>query len=195
MFVCHLIAGFRYYTIHQSTWATSIALKNEGDWVELGTGRGMTMSASLNYHKGKWNQSSKNLWLVDTFSPFEIDPKTGVQGKSGGKHSHYCDDIDKLKEHFKEFNNVHFLQGLVPDCLDSLKVKKISFLHIDLNSAEPEIAGLSLLWGRLVKGAVLLLDDYGLPHRIDQHIAMNDFASQHSFKILQLPSGQGLAIK
>jgi hypothetical protein len=184
-----------YNRIHQSTWAASIALKNEGDWVELGTGKGFTMSATLNYHKEKWNDNSKNLWLVDTFSPFAIDSTTGVQGKSGEIHEHYCDDIDKLKEHFKEFNNVHFLQGLVPDCLESLKVEKISFLHIDLNSAKPEIAGLSFLWDRLVKGAVLLLDDYGFPNRIDQHIAMNDFASRHSFNILQLPTGQGLAIK
>jgi len=181
--------------IHQSIWATSISIKNEGDWVELGTGRGFTMSATLKYHKEKWNQSSKNLWLVDTFSPFAIDLQTGTQNQTGAKVGLYCDDLDKVKGHFKEFHNVHFLQGLVPECLDRLEVEKISFLHIDLNSPKPEIAALSLLWDRLVKGGILLLDDYGGPSRKDQHDAMNDFALRHSFEILQMPSGQGLAIK
>jgi O-methyltransferase len=181
--------------IHQSIWATSISIKNEGDWVELGTGRGFTMSATLKYHKEKWNQSSKNLWLVDTFSPFAIDLSTGTQNQTGAELGPYCDDLDKVKGHFKEFHNVHFLQGLVPECLDRLEVEKISFLHIDLNSPKPEIAALSLLWDRLVKGGILLLDDYGGPSRKDQHDAMNDFALRHSFEILQMPSGQGLAIK
>ena len=87
------------------------------------------------------------------------------------------------------------MQGLVPDCLDRLEVEKISFLHIDLNTPKPEIAALSLLWDRLVKGGILLLDDYGGASRKDQHDAMNDLALRYSFEILQMPSGQGLAIK
>ena len=142
-----------YNRIHQTIWATSVAMQNEGDWVELGTGRGFQMSATLKYHKEKWNQGSKNLWLVDTFSPFVIDSTTGTQSKTGEKQPHYCDDLEKVKKHFKEFHNVHFLQGFVPDCLDRLEVKKISFLHIDLNTPKPEIAALSLLWDRLLKGA------------------------------------------
>jgi len=184
-----------YYRIHQAIWATSVAIENEGDWVELGTGRGFTMSATLNYHQKKWNKSSKNLWLVDTFSPHEINCDTGIQAESGKKIEFYCDDLQMLKDHFKEFDNVHFLQGLIPDCLDQLNVEKISFLHIDLNAVKPEIEGLTLLWDRLVKGGVLLLDDYGFPNRRDQHDAMNSFASSHSFEIFQMPTGQGLAIK
>ena len=84
---------------------------------------------------------------------------------------------------------------MVPGCLHHLKAEKISFLHIDLNAAKPEIEGLSILWGRLIKGAVLLLDDYGFPNRRDQHEAMNNFALKHSFEILQMPTGQGLVIK
>jgi hypothetical protein len=188
-----------YNRIHQAIWGTSLAMQSEGDWVELVAARGFLMSAALKYHKEKWNQSSKNLWLVDTFSPFHINPATGIQRESGEKMAEhcaeYCDDIDLVKEHFNEFNNVHFLQGLIPDCLDRLKVEKISFLHIDLNSPKPETEALSFLWDRLIKGAIILLDDYGYAKRRDQHDAMNDLALRYSFEILQIPSGQGLAIK
>ena len=184
-----------YYRIHQAIWATSLAIGNEGDWVELGTGRGFTMSAVLEFHKKNWNESNKRLWLVDTFSPYIIDEETGSQDTSGGKTAPYCHDIEQVKAHFKEYKNIKFLQGLVPGCLHQLKAEKISFLHIDLNAAKPEIEGLSILWGRLIKGAVLLLDDYGFPNRRDQHEAMNNFALKHSFEILQMPTGQGLVIK
>jgi O-methyltransferase len=184
-----------YNRIHQAIWGTSVAMQNEGDWVELGTARGFIMSAALKYHKEKWNQGSKNLWLVDTFSPFHINPATGIQHESGQKMEEYCDDLDLVKEHFNEFHNVHFLQGLVPDCLDRLKVEKISYLHIDLNSPKPETEALSFLWGRLIKGGIILLDDYGYANRRDQHDAMNDLALRYSFEILQMPSGQGLIIK
>ncbi len=184
-----------YYRVHQAIWATSVAFGNEGDWVELGTGRGFTMSSTLKFHREKWNAGTKNLWLVDTFSSYQMDNELGVQVMSGNRDKNYCDDLEKLKRHFQEFNNVHFLQGLIPDCLNQLKVDKISFLHIDLNAAKPEIEGLSLLWDRVVKGGILLLDDYGFPGRRDQHDAMNKFAADHSFEIFQLPTGQGLVIK
>ncbi|MBT5471769.1 MAG: hypothetical protein HOK41_14300 [Nitrospina sp.] len=184
-----------YNRIHQAIWATSVAFGNEGDWIELGTGRGFTMSSTLMFHREKWNAGTKNLWLVDTFSPYQMDSESGVQVISGKRDQNYCDDLEKLKTHFQEFNNVNFLQGLVPDCLDKLKVEKISFLHIDLNAAKPEIEGLSLLWDRVVKGGIILLDDYGFPGRLDQHDAMNKFAVEHSLEIFQIPSGQGLIIK
>ena len=184
-----------YYRIHQTIWGTSVAMQSVGDWVELGTARGFQMSAALKYHKEKWNQSSKNLWLVDTFSSFNIDPATGLQSESSGKMAEYCDDIDLVKEHFNEFHNVQFVQGLIPDCLDRIKAEKISFLHIDLNAPKPETEALSFLWDRLVKGGIILLDDYGYAKRRDQHDAMNKLALRYSFEILQMPSGQGLAIK
>ena len=184
-----------YFRIHQLIWAASVALDIDGDWVELGTGKGMSMSSVLKYHQEPWNKGSKKLWLVDTFSPYQVDPRTGIQNKSKITHKWYCDDIGKVKEHFKEFNNVQFLQGLVPGCLDQLKVDKISFLHIDLNSAQPEVEAFSFLWDRLVKGAIVVLDDYGGASRKDQHNAMNNFALTHSFEILCMTGGQGLIIK
>ena len=129
------------------------------------------------------------------FSPYFFDIETGTQPKTGKRNPAYCYDIELLKAHFNEFKNINFLQGLIPGCLEKLKVEKIGFLHIDLNAAKPEIEGLSFLWDRLIKGGVLLLDDYAFPNRKDQHDAMNSFALKHSFEILSMPTGQGLVIK
>ena len=119
----------------------------------------------------------------------------GRQINSGKIEEDYCNDLKKLKKHFSEFNNINFVQGLVPDCLHGLEIEKIAFLHIDLNSAKAETEGLKILWDRLIKGGILLLDDYGFPNRKDQHSAMNTFALRHSVEIFQMPTGQGLVIK
>ena len=103
-------SGDIFYRAHQAFWATSIALNNEGDWVELGTGRGFTMSSALKYHKEKWNDSSKKLFLVDIFSSFEVDQETGKPKLDSEKNDAYCDDLNLLKKHFQEFNNVYFIE-------------------------------------------------------------------------------------
>ena len=183
------------YRMHQAIWATSVAITNNGDWIELGTGRGFTMSGVLHYHQKKWNAVSNNCFLVDTFLPYGVDKNTGLQLDKSPKNSVYCDNLDLVIDHFKKFKNVHIVKGRVPECLKKIKSDKISFLHIDLNNAKPEFDGLSILWDKLIKGAVILLDDYGFPNRRDQHDAMNEFAHSHNIEIFQLPTGQGLMIK
>ena len=100
-------------------------MQNEGDWVELGTARGFIMSAALKYHKEKWNQGSKNLWLVDTFSPFHINPATGIQHESGQKMEEYCDDLDLVKEHFNETNSL-----LAKKIFENFNAEMLNFLQI-----------------------------------------------------------------
>jgi predicted O-methyltransferase YrrM len=77
--------------------------------------------------------------------------------------------------------------------LDSLSA--ISFLHIDLNAAEPEVASLKLLWDLITPGGIVVLDDYCHHGRRAQFIAMNELAIELQFSILSLPTGQGLIIK
>lgn len=56
-----------------------------------------------------------------------------------------------------------------PETLDQIQSTSISYLHLDMNCAPPEIAAIEFLWSRwLVPGAIILLDDYayhGYRHR------------------------------
>jgi len=56
----------------------------------------------------------------------------------------YANSLEATKENFREFPRVEFVQGFVPDVLKDYfdKDSKICFLHIDLNSASAERAGL-----------------------------------------------------
>jgi hypothetical protein len=88
------------------------------------------------------------------------------------------------------------VRGVVPETLSLIDAEQISYLSLDMNCAEPEIAAAHHLWPRLVAGAVILLDDYGGgPAYSRQKNAFDALAGELGFKILTLPTGQGLIIK
>ncbi|MHB1446809.1 MAG: TylF/MycF/NovP-related O-methyltransferase, partial [Acidimicrobiales bacterium] len=72
---------------------------------------------------------------------------------------------------------------------------QIAFLHLDMNSPAPEIGALEVLFPRISSGAAIVLDDYGWKMHRRQREAHDSFAAHHGYRILELPTGQGLAIK
>jgi hypothetical protein len=71
----------------------------------------------------------------------------------------------------------------------------VSFLHLDMNSALPEVEALRFFWPRLTVGAFVLMDDYTYTGYEPQHQALNEVARSLGYDILSLPTGQGLLIK
>jgi hypothetical protein len=183
-----------HFRLHQAIWCAQHCMTIPGDFVELGTGRGMTMAGVLEALPN-WATSGKTLYLCDTFEPFGIESSSGQQSAEVGINPIYAHSIDAVRATFADRTHVTFVQGLLPDSLTDMQASSIAFLHIDLNSAAPEVASLHALWPRLSTGALVLLDDYAYVGSEDQYAAMNEFARTHGVMILTMPSGQGLLIK
>jgi hypothetical protein len=64
-----------------------------------------------------------------------------------------------------------------------------------MNVKEPEIAAANYFWEKVVKGGVVILDDYGFPKHIEQKLAFDQFAKEKGVEILSLPTGQGIIFK
>ena len=183
-----------HWRIHQALWCASIARHLEGDMIEFGVGNGLVMSSVLEVYED-WEYSNKKLVLVDTFSPFNINETTGRQDQSKDINPFYAKSLDYVKANFCAFKNIEFIVGFVPNVLSKINVDKLSFVHIDMNYFVPEIAALEFCWDKLVKGGVVLLDDYACASHADQYHAMNNLAKQLHFEILSTPTGQGIIIK
>lgn len=183
-----------HFRLHQAIWCATHAMSISGDFVELGTGRGMTMSAVLETLPA-WENSGKKLYLCDTFQPFGVDANTGQQIASAGINPVYAESLNQVTNTFRKRKNVCLVEGLLPDSLQRLDAQEIAFLHVDLNSAEPEVQSLELLWSRLTSGALVLLDDYAYVGSESQYAAMNHFAESRGVRILTMATGQGLLIK
>lgn len=190
-----------YWRVHVMLWAANIASKLKGDFVECGVNSGFMSSAVMEYLD--WNSLKKTFYLLDTFNgldekyvlPSEISNGKMSVNNEALANGFYVDNVDNVKSNFAQWNNVAIIVGSVPETLDQVSSNKICFLHIDMNCVKPEIEALKYFWPKLVKGAVVLLDDYGFPNYEDQKEAMDCLSKELDFSILSQPTGQGLIIK
>ncbi len=188
--------GFDYgipYRVHQALWCSRIAQKLEGDFVELGTGRGFMMSAVLADYTN-WASSNRSLHLFDTFSS-SFTGKDGVQSSDDEPSPFYARSVDEVRSNFSEWSRVVLHQGDLFETLPKGRLGKVAFLHVDLNYYKPEVFGIRTIWPLIPKGGVILLDDYAYNGYEQQYAAINELAEELHFDVLSTPTGQGIIIK
>lgn len=182
------------WRIHVACWMADAVRELEGDFVECGVHLGGTTRAIIDYIG--FDKLDKTYYLFDTFEGL---PESHISETEKEKGFHlnrwgYHDCYDIVKETFKDFN-VKAIKGKVPESLSEVNIEKVCFLHIDMNCAYPEVEALKYFWDKMVKGGMIILDDYGWMFHIEQKRAIDKFAHPLGIKILTLPTGQGVIIK
>ena len=183
------------WRVYMVCWFADRVKGLEGDFVECGVNTGAYARAVIEYIN--FNSTGKMFYLLDTFEGFpneqitEREKQLGLEFYGG---DHYKNVYEQVLDTFKDFN-VKIIKGMVPQTLPLCKSEKIAFLSIDMNAVVPEIAAAEFFWDKLVKGGVMILDDYGFPMHIQQKNAFDQFAKTKSAEILSLPTGQGIIIK
>jgi O-methyltransferase len=180
-------------------WAARQALAVPGDFVECGVYEGdmswvMTEMVDL-------AAAGRELHLFDTFAGFAPEyssrsdfPENPEFFASADQDYKRPEIYQKVLSRFAAKPYVHIHRGAVPDTL-SQAPPTIAFLHLDMNSPGPETAALDTLYDRLSPGAMVIYDDYGWILHRKQKEAADEFMSGKGIGILELPTGQGLAIK
>ncbi len=74
----------------------------------------------------------------------------------------------------------------------TLTPQKISYLHIDLNSARPTRFALEFFFPRLLKRGIIVFDDYGSKNYKDTKIVVNKFFKDKPGILMPLPTGQAI---
>lgn len=186
------------WRVHVALWAAQHALRLEGDFVECGVYLGFVSSAVMS--SLDWNNRSgeRRFWLVDNFEGV-VDSLLSEQETELGRDKEYGDrykgTFERATKNLSEFKNIEIVKGTVPEALSRVTAERVSYLHLDMNSAEPEVAALRFFWPRLVKGGIALFDDYAYASYRPQKVALDALANELGFRILSLPTGQGIAIK
>lgn len=185
--------GDIHWRIHVMLWAASIGAGVDGDFIECGVYRGGFAKAIMSFTD--FNNKKKTYYLCDTFDGGEgANLFTEEEKKSRSFYGAYENTFEFVKKIFAEDNAV-IVKGLVPDSLKELKLKKIAFILLDMNSAVAEEGALEFLWDKLSNGGVILFDDHsfvGYEQSAKFHL---DFAEKKGQKLLCLPTGQGMIIK
>ena len=175
-------------------WFADMVKGLEGDFAECGVNTGAYSRAVIEYTGFK--SLDKIFYLLDTFEGLDPALISDAEKKAGIEKylTHYKNVFEQVKQTFSEFN-VRIIKGIVPYTLEQCQAEKLCYLSIDMNTVEPEIAAANYFWNKIVKGGVVILDDYGFPMHINQKIAFDEFAKLHGQTILSLPTGQGIIIK
>jgi len=87
------------------------------------------------------------------------------------------------------------VRGRIPESFAQGAPEKIALLHIDMNNAPSERATLEALYDRVQPGGFMIFDDYGWVQYRAQKDSADEFMASRGKMILELPTGQGLAIR
>lgn len=168
-------------------WGVRNGLQLEGDFVECACYKGTSariMCDAVSFA----NHAGRRYYLYDLF---EHDPNMPHHAMPEHSRKLFAD----TQARFADCPNVTITQGKVPDVLADVAPEKIAFMHLDLNNADAEIGALEVLFERMVPGAVLVLDDYGWLAYRAQKLAEDPWLEKRGYRVLELPTGQGLVIK
>jgi len=191
---------YRAYIINYfADYALKTFENKKGDFIELGTGKGIMAKVIMSNTKLGLSNDRK-FYLFDSYSgiPLTIDNNELENIKELNK-THFEGDYYKfIEDKFSKYPNVELCKGILPDSL-AKKIKKIEniiFLHIDLNNAESEIESIKLIYEKLMRGCVVVLDDYCYDELFrSQKNAWDNFIKTKNNTILSLPTGQGIFFK
>lgn len=168
-------------------WGVRNGLRLEGDFVECACYKGTTARIVCDTVDFA-SHSDRHYYLYDLFDHDPTQPHHAMP-----EHSKQL--FAWVKQRFSDFPNVTVTQGKVPETLNDVAPEKVAFMHLDMNNADAEIGALEVLFDRMVPGAVLVLDDYGWLGYRAQKDAEDPWFAQRGYRVLELPTGQGLVIK
>ena len=150
----------------------------EGDIVECGVWRGgnLVIAGLMRREMG----FDRRIWAYDTFAgmtaPSEADFKSGAEGLDAndkfyqlerGDHNEWCyaslDDVRRNFESRTESSDLHTIKGPVQKTLlDPQNLpERIALLRLDTDFYDSTKIEMDVLYPRLAKGGVLIIDDYG----------------------------------
>ncbi|MCF7770873.1 class I SAM-dependent methyltransferase [Achromobacter pulmonis] len=168
-------------------WGVRQGLRLEGDFVECACYKGTTARIVCDAVEFS-SHPDRHYYLYDLFDHDPSQPHHAMP--EHGKELYL-----QVRQRFSDLPNVTVTQGQVPQVLQDVAPAKIAFMHLDLNNADAEIGALETLFDRMVPGAVLILDDYGWLAYRAQKEAEDPWFARRGYRVLELPTGQGLLIK
>lgn len=183
---------YRHYVVYFSALYAFENCKSK-NIVECGTAEGLTIFFALSKFK---QDISYKAYLYESWEAMRKKELVTEHDKDREGNYSYL-DIESTKKNLNDFNNnIIYNKGFIPDSFKtSINPDKISWLHIDLNSAMPTFEALKFFFPKLESKGVILLDDYGHETYEDTRLIVEKFFENKNVLFFQLMTGQVIIIK
>lgn len=171
--------------------------KINGALVECGVWRGGCVMAMAESHRLWSGQISREIYLYDTFEgmskPTDLDIRdNGINAVDTFQeyeledrkwcYASYEDVNENLKKLDIDLNKVRLIKGMVEDTIPLSTPESIALLRLDTDWYESTKHCMEHLFPLLVKGGVLILDDYGTWEGAKQ--AVDEYIEKYNVPIL-----------
>lgn len=166
-----------------------------GAIIECGVFKGVSLIRFTTFRNLFKKTYLKKIIAFDTFEKFpktkfgqDKKPRQKFITDAGAESISKKQMIDVLK-HKHIYENIDLIKGditkTVPQYLKTYPNLKISLLNLDTDIYEPAVVILNYLFPKILKGGILILDDYGIfPGETK---AVNDYFKNKSVSINKLP--------
>jgi len=181
-----------WYIAYCAKHVIEFAQTDEYNFVECGTANGLSAYFTLKEIMNNLNKSKFSMHLYDSWNAMRKNELLETEMDHVGYYSKL--NINTTKKNLKEFENELFYHaGYIPETLISDKsLKSIVYLHIDLNAAKPTLAALEFFFPKLVRGGIVLFDDYGQEAYEETKKIIDKFFSDKPGIVLKLPTSQAI---
>jgi hypothetical protein len=181
-----------YFVFWSARYAAEATKQNENHFVECGVCDGLT---SYFVAKGFSTSKKSTLYLYDAWEAMVETHLMPSEKTMTGAYHHLS--VENTKNNLLEFQeNLIFNKGYIPKSFATAKTPaEVSWLHIDLNSANATLSALEFFFNRVLPGGVILFDDYAVAGYQDTRTSVDSFFVRKPGIFLPTPTGQGLFFK
>lgn len=172
-----------------------------GEVIECGVFKGASLSRFIKFRSLFENPYSRKIIAFDIFGEF---PKALYKGdaekrmkfiKDAGNKGISKDSLISILKRLNLYQNVELVEGNILKTVSDFKKKnqhlKISLLHIDVDLYEATKVCLEEFCPLVVKGGIVILDDYGKFAGANK--AIDEFFANLNVKIQKLPYSFGVS--
>ncbi len=164
-----------------------------GEWAECGVFKGSTSLIMAEYNK-RYNLLDKGarIHLFDSFeglsNPGQADSGTNmIEGD-------YRAGEQEVRKNLSDYDCFEFHAGWIPERFSDVSSKEFCFVHIDVDLYQPVRDSLEFFLPRMVKGGIVVLDDYGCKETPGALQATDEVARKYGCRVAALPFGQAFII-
>jgi hypothetical protein len=135
---------------------------------------------------------SRRVLLFDSFQGLSVPgAKDGDFWTAGGLTA----EESKARENMSEFQSAEFYCGWIPERFDEIADCSFALVHIDVDLYQPTFDSLEFFYPRMVRGGLIICDDYGFTTCPGARTAMDEFLADKPEPLIHLPTGQGFILK
>lgn len=162
-----------------------------GDVIELGVFKGGSLIQFCTFRELLENERSRKIVGFDAFGEFpsaeKVESDTVFIEKWKKETNNEFLKKEDLEQslHHKKIGNVELVEGNILETVDEYLKRRphtrIALLHIDTDVYEPTRHGLEKLFDRVVKGGIIVFDDYAIVE--GETLAIEEFFKSYDYEI------------